>query len=335
MRQGGAPPRAGGRRITLNRNITCAPTAEMAKYVTRRSGEIMHIFRNRRIGCLALAGAALPAVLAAGVLTSGTASAAPQGTFYAFQVKNNSGYTLKLTKVSARQADNQGGLWRDSKFNQPKTVINSFSSGSTEVWWLLALNNEVVSTYDVVSISGRTVGTVKTIMDVNWANQTRSFCSSSTPALSCKADGAYKATFNPTIEFNAQQMQGDVALKSREGNVTTQPDSHTGGDLLGFRRTDIPQAADTFTVVPIAGDAVALKSKLNGKYIAAGNSDLKMRASSDQIGPKEKFIIEKTDDGSTVLKWDFSNQYVRNEGGGTLVGFGTKEQAAKFQVYNI
>ncbi|MFF7183601.1 hypothetical protein [Streptomyces sp. NPDC008121] len=118
--------------------------------------------------------------------------------------------------------------------------------------------------------------------------------------------------------------------------MTTRPASQRY--YLAFRQADAPQAADRFTLVELKDGEVALKSKLNGKYVMVGQSTIgsagpnyHLRAASESAGPWEKFSLHTTSDASAVLRSSSTGLYVQHSNG-TCLGSGTESQAVKFQI---
>lgn len=141
--------------------------------------------------CLLVAGTA-------GLLAPGSASAAD----WSFRVQNDSEYTLHLIDVRATQTRG-GNKSHDPNFGQPPPIVFAGTSEVTHVWWMLGMDNEVVSRYNVMK-DGVNTGVLQIAMDVNALNQTRSSCSvnqsaPNIPTATCKADGSYKINTAPTV----------------------------------------------------------------------------------------------------------------------------------------
>lgn len=89
------------------------------------------------------------------------------------------------------------------------------------------------------------------------------------------------------------------------------------GGHLALQPQTKAEAGDTFTLVPLQGGEVALKSKLNGKFVMVDQStngpaqpNYQLRAGSDTAGPWEKFTVERPDRNSLVLKSSSTGKYV-------------------------
>ncbi|MFF7183335.1 peptidoglycan DD-metalloendopeptidase family protein [Streptomyces sp. NPDC008121] len=135
---------------------------------------------------------------------------------------------------------------------------------------------------------------------------------------------------------SGQTVQTDITLHSDSGYLTTLPADQR--DYLAFRQADAPQEADRFTLVELGDGEVALKSKLNGKYVMVDQSTIglagpnyHLRAASSTVGPWEKFSLHTTGDGSAVLRSSSTGRYVQNSAG-TLLGAGTESQAVTFDI---
>ncbi|MER7959838.1 peptidoglycan DD-metalloendopeptidase family protein [Streptomyces sp. NPDC096030] len=128
----------------------------------------------------------------------------------------------------------------------------------------------------------------------------------------------------------------DVTLHSDSGYLTTLPAAQRG--YLAFHQDETPQEADRFTLVELKDGEMALKSKLNGKYVMVDQSttgfagpNYHLRAASDSVGPWEKFTLHTTSDGSALLRSSSTGLYVQNSAG-TLLGTGTESQAVRFGI---
>ncbi|MFF7183194.1 hypothetical protein [Streptomyces sp. NPDC008121] len=160
--------------------------------------------------------------------------------------------------------------------------------------------------------------------------------SSQDPGAEFHNRGITSATAVTGGAFVIQKTQTDMTLKSKDGYLITRP--ATERDYLGFGQSDAPQDAKTFSVVLLKNNEVALKSKLNGKYVMVDQTtngpagpNYHLRAAADSIGPWEKFTLHKTGGGSVLLKSVSTGRYVQNSSG-TLNGHGTESQAAAFDL---
>ncbi|MFF7183331.1 hypothetical protein [Streptomyces sp. NPDC008121] len=136
-----------------------------------------------------------------------------------------------------------------------------------------------------------------------------------------------------------QAIQRDATLHSQDGYLTTRTAAER--DYLGLRQTDTPGDAETYSIVELQEGGVALKSRLNGKYVmvdqstnGAAGPTYHLRAVSGQIGPWEKFDLQRVSETSYVLKSSSTGRYVWNSTG-TLSGAGDKSQALKFELSDV
>ncbi|MFF7183379.1 hypothetical protein [Streptomyces sp. NPDC008121] len=124
------------------------------------------------------------------------------------------------------------------------------------------------------------------------------------------------------------------------GRYVTTLGGETQGGYLSPQDREEADASSTFTIVPLDRNEVALKSKLNGKFLMADQSTngpagptYHLRAAADAAGPWERFRLATTADGLITIKSASTGTYIWNaSGSGTLSGHGTQDQAAQFAV---
>ncbi|MER7959837.1 hypothetical protein [Streptomyces sp. NPDC096030] len=129
----------------------------------------------------------------------------------------------------------------------------------------------------------------------------------------------------------------DMTLRLGNSYVTT-----LGGEMqrgyLSLATRNEADPSSTFTIVPLDRNEVALKSKLNGKFLMVDQSTngpagptYHLRAAADQAGPWERFTLATAADGLMTLKSTSTGKYVWNASG-TLAGYGEQGQAAHFAI---
>ncbi|MER7959839.1 hypothetical protein [Streptomyces sp. NPDC096030] len=129
----------------------------------------------------------------------------------------------------------------------------------------------------------------------------------------------------------------DVTLRLGDSHVTTLGGEMQGG-YLSLQHHDQADDSSTFTIVPLDNNEVALKSKLNGKFLMVDQStngpagpSFHLRAGASEVGPWEKFTLDKLSDGTNALKSSSTGKYVWNASG-TLTGYGEPAQAAHIAI---
>ncbi|MFF7183204.1 hypothetical protein [Streptomyces sp. NPDC008121] len=131
----------------------------------------------------------------------------------------------------------------------------------------------------------------------------------------------------------------EVTLALGGSHVTTLGGEMQGG-YLSVQHRDQADDSSIFTLVPLDNSEVALKSKLNGKFLMVDQDTMgdagpnyHLRAGASEVGPWEKFTLDKLSDGSTALKSSSTGKYVWNAfGSGTLTGYGEQTQAAHIAI---
>ncbi|MGW2207179.1 fascin domain-containing protein [Streptomyces sp. NPDC001774] len=128
-----------------------------------------------------------------------------------------------------------------------------------------------------------------------------------------------------------------MTLRLGDDHVTTLGGEMQGG-CLSLQHRGQADDSSTFTVVPLDNSEVALKSKLNGKFLMVDQStngpagpNYHLRAGASETGPWEKFTLDRLSDGTTALKSSSTGKYVR-DAAGTLTGYGEQAQAAHINI---
>jgi hypothetical protein len=121
---------------------------------------------------------------------------------------------------------------------------------------------------------------------------------------------------------------GKVAFKSLNGEYLR---AEAGGGSKVFADRDAIAKHESFSIIPIGGDSIAIKT-YNGNYLSASEKDVNAKATS--IGPAEIFRLIELEGNKIGIKTSYGKFLCAEDGGGEKV-LANRDKIKSWEIFNL